>query len=228
MEISIRPEGPRLPNDFEPQQHSGLQAYAELLTRWNAKINLVGRQDIAKLWPRHIEDALFLYGCLPDIRSAPWLLDIGTGGGLPGMVLAIVDSERNYVLCDRSERKVRFLNQVIAELKLANVHTLCGDFSAPIENARSGVGQVIGQSVVKGVSAQAIPCQFKAICARAVAPPDSLWSSIQHLLAPEGELLVACGPQTRDQLPTNVDVEWWPDSEASGDRGVVQLKRCKG
>ena len=121
-----------------PQQHDGLRAYADLLQRWNTKVNLVGRRDISNLWERHIEDALFLYQCLPPLNVAPWLLDVGTGGGLPGMVMAILDhkpgadkpeDQRNYVLADRSERKVRFLNHVVAELKLTNVRTLCGDFS---------------------------------------------------------------------------------------------------
>ena len=196
-------------------------AYAELLGRWNKKVNLVGRQDIDNLWPRHIEDALFLYSCLPGIEKAPWLLDVGTGGGLPGMVLGIVDSERNYLLLDRSERKVRFLNQVIAELELGNVRTLCGDFSQALALELAEPGPT---------ARQPIPAEFSAVCARAVAPPDRLWAQVEHLLSADGELLVACGPQTRQQLPCGVDVEWWPDNrsnraQGSGERGTVRLRR---
>lgn len=182
----------------------------------------MGRRDIGNLWSRHIEDALFLYRCLPQVEKAPWLLDVGTGGGLPGMVLGIVDSGRNYLLLDRSERKVRFLNQVIAELELANVHTLCGDFSRNLE---------LNQAVPAAANDRPIPTEFALVCARAVAPPDLLWNQVKHLLAPEGELLVACGPQTREQLPANVDVEWWPDDSSpaldggSETRGTVQLRR---
>jgi len=214
--LNIRPDGPSLPGDFAPMSHAGLIAYVSLLERWNEKINLVGRQDIANLWPRHIEDALFLYRCLPKAEVAPWILDVGTGGGLPGMVLAILDSDpsrlRNYVLLDRSERKIRFLAQVVAQLKLANVFPICGDFSQPLSSATSAI------------SAGQTPAQFQAICARAVAPPETLWKAVNHLLAPEGELLVACGPQTREQLPAGVDVEWWPDGEnLASQRGVVRL-----
>lgn len=150
------------------------------------------------------------------------MLDVGTGGGLPGMVLGIVDSGRNYLLLDRSERKVRFLNQVIAELELANVHTLCGDFSKTLE---------LDQAVPAAAPDRPIPAEFAAVCARAVAPPDVLWNQVEHLLAANGELLVACGPQTREQIPANVDVEWWPDDsspEAHGGsetRGTVRLQR---
>jgi len=212
----------RLPDGFEPTQHAGLIAYAELLGRWNKKINLVGRQDIDNLWPRHIADALFLYSCLPTIEKAPWLLDVGTGGGLPGMVLAIVDRDRNYLLVDRSERKVRFLNQVVAELELPNVRTLCGDFSQTLST----------EAVAPPADpAQPIPAEFPVVCARAVAPPDRLWGDVEHLLSAGGELLVACGPQSRQQLPAGVDVEWWPDANsrgahgATGERGTVRLRR---
>ena len=102
------------------------------------------------------------------------------------MVLGIVDNKRNYVLLDRSERKIRFLNQVVAELELTNVFPVCADFLEPL-------------------SAE-LPDVFNAICSRAVAPPDKLWGQINHLLSKKGELLVACGPQTRQQLPTGVDV----------------------
>jgi len=216
----------RLPDGFDPRQHEGLLAYAQLLRRWNDKVNLVGRRDIANLWTRHIEDALFLYGCLPPIKIAPWLLDVGTGGGLPGMVLAIVDTERNYLLLDRSERKIRFLNQVVAELKLGNVRTLCGDFSQHLElSAAMPVQTSIDEASAS--ADRAIPDEFPAVCARAVAPPDVLWNQVEHLLAPRGELLVACGPQTREQLPPNVDVEWWPDTSSLTEaRGAVRLRRC--
>lgn len=196
-----------MPDGFAGQDHPGLVSYAALLGQWNKKINLVGREDMAQLWPRHIEDALFLYRCLPTVERASWLLDVGTGGGLPGMVLGIVDSSRNYVLLDRSERKIRFLNQVVAELKLTNVFPVCGDFLKPL-------------------SAE-FPDVFNVICARAVAPPDKLWSQVNHLLSHNGELLVACGPQTRQQLPTGVDVEWWPDTKGDGQRGVIQLRSDK-
>lgn len=222
---NIRPEGPRLPADFVAKDHAGLRAFAELLIRWNAKINLVGRQDIQNLWPRHIEDSLFLYQCLPSIDQAPWVLDAGTGGGLPGMVLAILDAHvdvvagteattvnpRNYLLIDRSERKIRFLNQVVGQLKLPNVLTLCGDFTAPLAPSMGANRDLV------------MPEEFGAICARAVAPPETLWANLKHLLNPNGELLVACGPQTREQLPLGVDVEWLPDRGAAGDRGVVRL-----
>lgn len=197
-------------------------AYAALLKRWNNKMNLVGRQDIDRLWPRHIEDSLFLYRCLPVSTPASWVLDVGSGGGLPGMVLAIADSitrtdepDRKFVLFDRSDRKVRFLTQVVAELKLNNVIPVSGDYTQPMNAATSGLLPTGGLS-------SALPDQFPVICARAVAPPDELWDNLQHLLADNGELLVACGPQTREQLPSGVRVEWF-ENQASEGRGVVRL-----
>ena len=97
IEIGDRsaPETTRLPADFLAEQHPALQAYAELLTRWNARFNMVGRNDMGNLWSRHINDALFLYQCLPEpaARDTQWVLDVGTGAGLPGMVLAILAAD---------------------------------------------------------------------------------------------------------------------------------------
>lgn len=220
-ENNIRANGSALPVDFDPQSHNGLIAYAALLKRWNNKMNLVGRQDIDRLWPRHIEDSLFLYRCLPQRSQSGWVLDVGSGGGLPGMVLAIADSNepgRNFVLFDRSERKVRFLTQVAAELKLKNVVTMNGDFTQPITDANESLGLLPDATGAR----LAVPAQFPVICARAVAPPDELWDNLQHLLADNGELLVACGPQTREQLPSGVQVEWY-ENRASNGRGVVRL-----
>lgn len=208
-----------MPAGFVPQSDAGLQGYAQLLMRWNDKINLVGRQDIERLWPRHIEDSLFLYRCLPAAVDDGWVLDVGSGGGLPGMVLALADNAnstgakqpRKFVLLDRSERKVRFLTQVVAQLQLANVIPLQGDFTKPLVEAQSSVLDVA-----------ALPNQFAVICARAVAPPVELWDNLQHLLTDNGELLVACGPQTKQQLPPGVRVEWF-ENQASGGRGVVRL-----
>ena len=185
-------------------------------------MNLVGRQDIDRLWPRHIEDSLFLYKCLPARTPVSWVLDVGSGGGLPGMVLAIADSigvtgepDRKFVLFDRSDRKIRFLTQVVAELKLNNVIPVSGDYTQPMAAAKTGLMPSSGSN-------GALPDQFAVICARAVAPPAELWDNLQHLLAENGELLVACGPQTREQLPRGVRVEWF-ENQASEGRGVVRL-----
>ena len=64
------------------------EAYAELLTRWSARINLVGRDTLSDLWRRHILDSAQLQRFLPP--SARSLIDLGSGAGLPGLVLAIL------------------------------------------------------------------------------------------------------------------------------------------
>jgi len=218
-----------LPAGFIARNDAGLLGFADLLTHWNKKTNLVGRQDIERLWPRHIEDSLFLYECLPQPEAGNWVLDVGSGGGLPGMVLALADrasadtlaadgrndaviqQRRKFVLLDRSARKVRFLTQVVAQLKLGNVIPVHGDFTRPLAEANSSVSEVA-----------LLPKQFAVICARAVAPPVELWDNLQHLLAENGELLVACGPQTKQQLPRGVRVEWFANQASEG-RGVVRL-----
>ena len=241
MVNNIRANGSLLPTGFDPRNNLKLLAYAALLKRWNQKMNLVGRADIDRLWPRHIEDSLFLYSCLPAPSQYSWVLDVGSGGGLPGMVLAIADvaaddsqseecadeQTRRFVLLDRSDRKVRFLTQVVAQLKLRNVVPVSGDFTRPIAEATSILTPTSSAASGGGgheSDNNAIPDRFGVICARAVAPPDELWDNLQHLLVDKGELLVACGPQTREQLPLGVQVEWY-ENQASEGRGVVRLFR---
>src|ERR1700739_1852548 len=65
-----------------------LEAYAELLTRWSARINLVGRDTIADLWRRHILDSAQLRAFVPD--RARSMIGLGSGAGFPGLVLAIL------------------------------------------------------------------------------------------------------------------------------------------
>ena len=88
----------------------------------------------------------------------------------------------------------------------------------PFAAAKVGLMPSWGKEGAAGV----LPEQYSVICARAVAPPDELWDNLQHLLADNGELLVACGPQTREQLPPGVRVEWF-ENQASEGRGVVRL-----
>lgn len=104
-------------------QADQLARFAELLLRWNRSFNIVSRKDVARLIPRHILDSLSV---------APWLhgpevLDLGTGGGLPGIPLAILRGDLQFTLVDRSQRKIRFVTQVRRTLSLANVRPLCVD-----------------------------------------------------------------------------------------------------
>ena len=88
-----------------------LEIYAATLLKWNKKINLVSRSSVAELWNRHIADSLQLLRLCPD-GSAHWL-DIGTGAGFPGLILAIAARDHapglRFTLVESDARKVAFL-----------------------------------------------------------------------------------------------------------------------
>src|SRR5580704_3535333 len=93
-----------------PQASDALMAYANLLRKWNATINLVSAADMAVLWPRHIEDSLQLgtiAGPLP-----PRAIDLGSGAGFPGLILSIA-FRIEVDLVEQDQRKAAFLREAI-------------------------------------------------------------------------------------------------------------------
>lgn len=94
-----------------------LVAYAALLEKWNRVYNLTAIREEAKLVTHHLLDSIAVLPHLPDGR----LLDVGSGGGVPGIPVAIVQSERQVTLLDSNHKKGTFLRQAVGELELGNV-----------------------------------------------------------------------------------------------------------
>ena len=90
------------------------EAYAALLKKWNRAINLVGPQTLEDLWRRHFLDSAQLRDYLPDPPPAGprVILDVGSGAGFPGLVLALLDCGRVH-LVEADQRKAEFLRQVV-------------------------------------------------------------------------------------------------------------------
>lgn len=94
-----------------------LLKYQDALVLWNKAYNLTAIRDPKEMLVKHLLDSLSILNDLPQGR----LLDIGTGGGMPGMIIALCQPERQCVLLDSNGKKIRFLKQFIADLKLPNV-----------------------------------------------------------------------------------------------------------
>ncbi|MDQ2090305.1 16S rRNA (guanine(527)-N(7))-methyltransferase RsmG [Marimonas arenosa] len=94
-----------------------LETYAALLEKWNRRINLVARSTLADLWERHIRDSLQVFRLL-DHPARRWA-DLGSGGGFPGLVVAILAAETGNpagtVLVESDQRKATFLRTVLRE-----------------------------------------------------------------------------------------------------------------
>jgi 16S rRNA (guanine527-N7)-methyltransferase len=113
-------DGPVGP-DVSRETRARLEILATLLKRWNPRINLVSRSSVPDLWVRHIRDSAQLLAHAPP-RTAHWL-DIGSGGGFPGLVIAAMMEERGapqqITLVESDARKCAFLRSVIREAGLA-------------------------------------------------------------------------------------------------------------
>jgi 16S rRNA (guanine527-N7)-methyltransferase len=136
------------------RQLEQFEAMPDLYTEWNARINLVSRQDLEHLAERHILHSLTL-AAYADFVPGTRLLDVGTGGGFPGIPLAILFPECEWVLVDSIGKKIQVVQAVAEALGLTNVTAL---------NQRA--------ETVKGT--------FDFVVTRAVARLATLYPWVQH------------------------------------------------
>jgi 16S rRNA (guanine527-N7)-methyltransferase len=99
-----------------------LAAYVDLLDKWNRTYNLTAIREPARMVTHHVLDALAILPHLPDAPAAPLrVLDVGSGGGVPGSPLAIARPHWQVTLLDSNRKKTAFLTQAVIELRLRNV-----------------------------------------------------------------------------------------------------------
>lgn len=103
-----------------------LSLFEKLIKDWNKKINLVSRKDVENFQLNHILHSLSI-SKLISFRPKTKILDLGTGGGLPGIPLAIIFPLVEFHLIDRKEKKIQVVNKIINELKLTNVKAHSSD-----------------------------------------------------------------------------------------------------
>lgn len=118
------------------QQGRQLKAYLELLQRWNKVYNLTAVRDLKDMLPLHIFDSLSILPHMPVKRC----LDVGSGGGLPGIPMAIMKPECHVTMLDTNGKKTRFIQQAIISLQLDNaevVQARIGEWDA--EQAYDGI-----------------------------------------------------------------------------------------
>lgn len=154
-----------------------LKVYAALLTKWNPAINLVAKSTLPDLWARHILDSAQLFDlCPPEART--WV-DLGSGGGFPGMIVAImalgVNSDLRVTLVESDQRKATFLRTVARETETpVKIHS---------ERAES-----------------LPPLGADVLSARAFAPLPMLLSHVHRHLAPTGVAFLPKGAQAEAEI----------------------------
>jgi len=174
-------------------QIRGLFAYGELLLQWAKVINLTGASQLDELVERHFPDALAAGKVIPPGAR---VLDVGAGGGLPGVPLLVLRPDLEVTLCEPIAKRVAFLRTAVRELSLGpRAHVVAG---------RVGAGEVIERG------------DWDVALARAVWNPGEWAERGVAFVRPGGQILVFCVSQTEAEAlsPTRV-LSYGPDRRLS-------------
>jgi len=163
--------------DVSRETIARLDAYAALLQKWNTAINLVSKASIEDLWNRHFRDSAQIFDLI-KVRSGHWV-DLGSGGGFPGLVCAILarDSapELRFTLVESDLRKATFLRTVLRETGVS--------------------GQVLSERIET-----LAPLCADILSARALAPLKTLLEYAERHLKPNGQALFLKGASFQKEL----------------------------
>ena len=154
-----------------------LRAYEALIQKWNPSINLIAKSTLSQLWERHVEDSALLFPHVPE--NATHLVDLGSGGGLPGLVLAILAKHTKptiqTTLVESDQRKAAFLRTVSIEFDLDT--------------------RVMDQRIE-----QVNPLNANVVTARALAPLPRLLGYVHRHLRKDGLALLPKGKGHSEEL----------------------------
>ncbi len=186
------------------QQISQLIHYVELLTKWNKAYNLTSIRDPQEMLVKHILDSLVI----GDKLKGEHFIDVGTGPGLPGIPLAILYPQRQFVLLDSLGKRITFLRQVVYQLKLNNVKPV--------------------QSRVENYHAEQV---FDGVLSRAFASLTDMVTWCNHLIDDNGRFYALKGQFPQDeiaQLPDHVNIDTSYQlvvPQLTGERHLIVLKK---
>ena len=107
-------------SDLTPYQYEQLEALGNLYTDWNSKINVISRKDIDNLYKHHILHSMAVAKAFKFVQGTE-IADIGTGGGFPGIPLAILFPECHFTLIDSIGKKIKVATDVAEKTALSNV-----------------------------------------------------------------------------------------------------------
>ena len=157
-----------------------LEEWAYLLLNYNQEINLVSRKETDLLWEKQILHCLSLL-VYREIPQGLEVCDFGTGGGLPGIILAIIRPDLYLTLVDSRQKKVAVVQKIVDDLGLSNVQVICGR------------GELLGKQAEWNK-------RFSVITARAVAPLIDLVRWTIGLRKPESALHILKGGEIQDEM----------------------------
>ena len=163
--------------DVSPAQQEQLLDYLSLMNKWNSVYNLTSLRDPMQMVTHHLLDSL---AAVPAFAGARNVLDVGAGGGLPGLVLAICRPDMKVAMIDTVHKKTAFLKQVKAELELSNVTV----YTMKVQDL--GVAAPLSE-------------KFDVITSRAFADLSDFLEWSGHLLAEGGKFIALKGVAPQDE-----------------------------
>lgn len=150
--------------DLIQEQNDRFAALKPLYEEWNAQINVISRKDMDHFYERHVLHSLalaFYWKPKPGAKA----IDIGTGGGFPGIPLAILYPEVNFLLVDSIGKKIKVVNEVVSALGLKNVtaiqeraENISGKFDAVLTRAVSRLNVLIPYCTLGEIKAKSLYC----------------------------------------------------------------------
>jgi 16S rRNA (guanine527-N7)-methyltransferase len=152
-------------NKLSADQVSKFEQLGALYTGWNEKINVISRKDIEHLYERHILHSLAIFKFVPFQKGSK-ILDIGTGGGFPGIPLAIMMPEVEFVLVDSIGKKINVVNEISLALGLSNItahharaESIKGKFDFVVSRAVADISLLVqwSQGKISSTHKNAIP-----------------------------------------------------------------------
>jgi len=159
---------------YFPGQEEAIRAYADFLTTAGIERGLIGPREGERIWDRHIFNCLPITQLLPQGAS---LFDIGSGAGLPGIVIALARPDLKVTLIEPLERRVEFLNEAVAAIAAGGVEI----------------------AVIRG-RAQDVKKSADFVTARAVAPMEKLKKISWHMVKTGGSLLAMKGESAATEM----------------------------
>jgi 16S rRNA (guanine527-N7)-methyltransferase len=188
--------------DVSTETQSQLMAYVLLMQKWNKAYNLTAIRDQDQMVIRHILDSLSIS---QYINASP-VLDVGTGAGLPGIPLALIMSDKKFVLLDSNGKKTRFLTQAKIELDIDNIEVI----HSRVEDYQPTEPMAI-------------------ITCRAFAALNTILDRTQHLVTSTTRILAMKGKQEMPELPPGfeqlddhaLNVPWLNDEE----RRLIEIRK---
>lgn len=156
---------------FTKEQKVSFLIYHNLLKDWNSRINLISRKDVESIIEKHFLESISLLDVL-DFPANSWVLDLGSGGGFPGLPIKILREDLHILMIDAKRMKCLFLKKVLQDLSLIRADVIC--------------------ERVENVSAEFL-AKFDFVVCRAVANLAELWNLSQRFLTEDGILVAMKG-----------------------------------